>query len=265
MSAVRPSGRRGPISISMDYTAGGPIIKDKLFAFGGLAISRFYGKVVLRFLSSRMPAVTHSSRPLLLQLRRPRQPVVAQQVASLDAYLNSGISSGTYLNVYNPLNRTPVTTNVGLQPGCPASGCVITENFFQRVAPNASKPSTQWEYKIDYTPWEKDSFTARYLHARSSSNPDFLNSPSAFIGFDTEQGGPAELGEGTWTHIFAANLLNEFRVSETRINFSFAPTPQTLANPLYARGTVLLAGVGSVQWFGQWKSWSESELPAGTR
>ena len=28
------------------FTAGGPIIKDKLFAFGGLAVSRFYGKVV---------------------------------------------------------------------------------------------------------------------------------------------------------------------------------------------------------------------------
>ncbi|MGD0445901.1 MAG: TonB-dependent receptor, partial [Edaphobacter sp.] len=217
------------------FTAGGPIIKDKLFAFGGLAVSRFYGKLVpsvLEFPDANGYAMLQS---IAAAAPSSSTPVVAQQVASLDAYLNSGITSGTYLNAYNPVaGHATVNTNVGAQPGCPAAGCVITENFFQRVAPDASKPSTQWEYKIDYTPWSKDSFSARYLHARSSSNPDFLNSPGALIGFDTLQGGPAELGEGTWTHIFTANLLNEFRVSETRINFSFAPTPQTLANPLYS-------------------------------
>jgi hypothetical protein len=225
------------------FTAGGPIIKDKLFAFGGLAVSRFYGKVVpsvLEFPDANGYALLQA---IGAAARSSSTPVVAQQVASLDAYLNSGITSGTYLNAYNPVTgRATVNTNVGPQPGCPTSGCVITENFFQRVAPGASKPSTQWEYKIDYTPWSKDSFSARYLHARSSSNPDFLNSPGALIGFDTEQGGPAELGEGTWTHIFTANLLNEFRVSETRINFAFAPTPQTLANPLYTLPSV---GVGT--------------------
>jgi outer membrane receptor protein involved in Fe transport len=246
------------------FTAGGPIIKDKLFAFGGLAVSRFYGKVVPSVLE--FPDANGYALLQTIAAAAPSSPtpVVAQQVASLDAYLNSGITSGTYLNVYNPVTgRATVNTNVGLQPGCPASGCVITENFFQRVAPGASKPSTQWEYKIDYTPWEKDSFSARYLHARSSSNPDFLNSPSAFIGFDTEQGGPAELGLGAWTHIFTASLLNEFRVSETRINFAFAPTPQTLANPLYALGTDLLAGVGSVNGAGNGNLGPNQNFPQG--
>jgi outer membrane receptor protein involved in Fe transport len=226
------------------FTAGGPIIRDKLFVFGGLAVSRFYGKVVPSVLEFPDAAGYALLQSIAAAAPSSSTPVVAKQVASLDAFLNSGITSGTYLNTYNPVaGRATVNTNVGVQPGCPASGCVITENFFQRVAPGASKPSTQWEYKIDYTPWEKDSFAARYLHARSASNPDFLNSPGALIGFDTLQGGPAELGEGTWTHIFTANLLNEFRVSETRINFAFAPTPQTLANPLYSLGTVNVAGV----------------------
>lgn len=229
------------------FTAGGPIIKEKLFAFGGLAVSRFFGKVVPSVLE--FPDANGYAQLQAIAAAAPSSstPVVAQQVASLDAFLNSGIASGsTYLTVYNQVPRTTVNTNVGPQPGCPASGCIITENFFQRVAPGASKPSTQWEYRIDYTPWSKDSFTARYLHARSASNPDFLNSPGALLGFDTLQGGPAELGLGAWTHIFTANLLNEFRVSETRINFAFAPTPQTLANPLYSLGTVNVAGVPSL-------------------
>jgi Carboxypeptidase regulatory-like domain/TonB-dependent Receptor Plug Domain len=228
------------------FTAGGPIIKNKLFAFGGLAISRFYGKLtpsVLEFPDANGYAMLQA---IAAAAPSSSTPVVAQQVALLDAYLNSGVTSGSYLNAYNPVaGHTTVNTNVGPQPGCqgqPGGSCIITENFFQRPSPNASRPTTQWEYKIDYTPWEKDSFTARYLHARNSSNPDFTNSPGALIGFDTEQGGPSELGEGTWTHIFTANLLNEFRVSETRVNFAFAPTPQTLANPLY---TLISVNVGT--------------------
>jgi Carboxypeptidase regulatory-like domain/TonB-dependent Receptor Plug Domain len=228
------------------FTAGGPIIKDKLFAFGGLAISRFYGKLtpsVLEFPDANGYALLQA---IAAAAPSSSTPGVAPQVALLDAYLNSGITSGTYLNAYNPVaGHATVNTNVGPQPGCqsqPGGSCIITENFFQRPSPNASRPSTQWEYKIDYTPWEKDSFTARYIHGRNSSNPDFTNSPGALIGFDTEQGGPSELGQGTWTHIFTANLLNEFRVSETRINFAFAPTPQTLANPLYK---LISIGVGT--------------------
>jgi outer membrane receptor protein involved in Fe transport len=229
------------------FTAGGPIIKDKLFAFGGLALDRFYGKLTPSLLE--FPDATSMGYALLQSIAAAATtsstPVVATQVALLDSYLNSGLPTGTtYLTAYNPIaHHTPVDINVGPQPGCPSTGCVIEENFFQRHAPPASEPDTQWMYRIDYTPWSKDSFSARYIHGRSSANPDFTNSPGALIGFDTEQGGPSELGQGTWTHTFTANLLNEFRVSETRVNFSFSDTPQTLANPLASLATIEVAGV----------------------
>ncbi len=223
------------------FTAGGPIIKDKLFVFGGLALTRFYGKLtpsVLEFPDAAGYALLQS---IAAAAPSSSTPVVATQVALLDSYLNSG---GSYLTNYNPVaGHATVNTNVGFQPGCPSTGCIITENFFQRPSPSANEPDTQWMYRIDYTPWEKDTFSARYLHDRTSSNPDFLNSPGALIGFDTEQGGPSELGQGTWTHIFTANLLNEFRVSETRVNFAFAQTPQTMANPLNSLVTINIAGV----------------------
>jgi outer membrane receptor protein involved in Fe transport len=217
------------------FTAGGPILKNKLFAFGGLSITRVYGQEQPG--SNELPDA--AGYALLQQIGGP-------QVALLDQYL----SNGSYLTTDINLNRATVTTQVGPQSTvCPPAGCTITENFYQRPSVALSNPDTQWTYRIDYRPWDKDSFAARYIHDRSSLTPDFFNSPDALAGFDTQQGGPSELGAGTWTHIFTPNLLNEFRVGEVRLNFAFAPTPQTVANPLNSQASIGF-GDGSIPTLG---------------
>jgi outer membrane receptor protein involved in Fe transport len=206
------------------FTAGGPVLKDKIFAFGGLSLTRVYGQETPGF--NELPDA--AGYALLQQIGGP-------QVALLDQYL----SNGSYLTTDTNLNRATVTTQVGPQgTACPPAGCIITENFFERPNATESNPDTQWTYRIDYKPWDKDSFSARYIHDRSSFSPDFFNSPDALAGFDTQQGGPSELGAGTWTHIFTPNLLNEFRVGEVRLSFAFAPTPQTVANPLNSEQSI---------------------------
>ena len=50
--------------------------------------------------------------------------------------------------------------------------------------------------------------------------------------FQTQFSGPSEIFRGQWAHTVSSTLVNELRLSYTNINFSFAPTPATLAGPL---------------------------------
>jgi outer membrane receptor protein involved in Fe transport len=212
------------------FIASGPIIKNKLFAEGAGSYSRYYG--------SETPGINLLPNAAGYATLQQITGAPAAQVAILDNYL----SNGSYLT-NDVIYPTTVTQNLGNLPGCPAGGCVVAFAGFQRPAVHENNPETQWMYRIDYRPWDRDSFTVRYLHDRSSLTPDFFNNPDALAGFDTDQGGPAELGEGSWTHVFSPRLENEFRLAETRIGYTFAPTAQTLANPLNSLPTLNFAGI----------------------
>jgi outer membrane receptor protein involved in Fe transport len=219
---------------SYGFSAGGPIIKNKLFGFGGLILQRFYGQE-----QAGVNLLPDAAGYATLQTVTGAP---AAQVALLDQYL----SNGAYLKAdysFGSASGTPITQNVGALPGCPATGCVISFAGFERPNQAEVNPDTQWMYRVDFTPWEKDHISFRYLHDRTSLTPDFGNNGLALAGFDTLQGGPTELGEGQWVHIFTQNLENEFRVSEARIAFTFSPTAQTLANPLNFLPTISLTGL----------------------
>jgi outer membrane receptor protein involved in Fe transport len=211
------------------FTAGGPIIKNKLFGFGALQISRFYGKEV----PSRLELPDAAGYAQL-------QAIGGPQVALLDQYL----SHGSYLTDYVafPGNGVVTNINVGVQHNCP-SGCTVTTGFFQRQNASEQNPDTQWMYRVDFVPREADSFSFRYLHDRASLSPDFFTNGSALVGFDTQQGGPTELGAGTWTHVFGPNVVNELRASETRLGFLFSPLASSISNPLYALSTLNITNV----------------------
>jgi hypothetical protein len=212
------------------FTFGGPIIKDKLFVFGALQLQRLYGKET----PSRLELPDANGYATL-------QAIGGAQVTLLDTYL----ANGDYLKTYVPFagSGTVSSINVGPQRGCPKTGCTVTTGYYQRQNADQSNPDTQWMYRVDFSPREKDNFSFRYLHDRSSLSPDFFTNGSALVGFDTQQGGPTELGAGTWTHVFNSSIVNELRASEARLGFTFSPTAATLANPLYALSTLSIANI----------------------
>lgn len=203
------------------FTAGGPIWKNKLFAFGASQWSRFYGNSN----SAPIELPDQNGYNVLTSIGGPN-------VALLQGLLNSG----SYLTQYNPVGATaPINVGqptTGAAGACPASGCIVTTSLFERPPVPQQEPDLQYIIRVDYSPRESDSFAVRFMRDNASFTPDLGLNTSGLPGFDGEVGGPSYLSYVNWTHVFSAHLLNEFRASMTRIDFLFQATPETKANPL---------------------------------
>ena len=233
----------------LGFTAGGPLWKNKLFAFGGTQFSRFYG-------TSPSGSITLPDAAGYAELTAigGTSATAHTQVALFQGLLNSG----SYLTSYQALPGGTGTLKVS-PANCPGGvACSVNYGLFQRPPVPQQEPDTQWMVRIDYIPREKDTVTFRYLHDRENFTPDLGLNTSGLPGFDGQVGGPTELAQITWTHVFTANLLNEFRISEVRLNAQFTATPETLANPLAQTFNITLNGDPTAN------AWSLPEHPAGT-
>ena len=190
------------------FTAGGPLWKNKLFAFGGTQFTRFYGESTSN--SIYLPDAAGYSE---LTAIAGTSTTAAMQVALLQGLLDSG----SYLTAYQEVNSgAALKVSAANCPGG-TTACLVTVGLFQRPPVAQQSPDTQWLYRIDYLPTSYDTFTYRYLHDRETVTPYLSQNSSGLPGFDAQEGGPSELAQGTWSHVFTPQLINEFRASEVRI------------------------------------------------
>jgi muramidase (phage lysozyme) len=222
------------------FSGGGPIIKDKLFVFGASQWQRFYGNVLDA--RNELPDAAGVAQLQLIQAQNGT--VQAQQAALFAGYLSNyaylksfgNTSVGTSSPVFNKYSV--------ISPGCPSGGCSISTALFQRPSVPQQNTDTQFATRVDFTPHERDNIAVRYIHDRGFLTPDFGNNAS-LPGFDSQQGGFSELAQVAYTHVFNPRILNEFRVSETRLNFAFAFTSQTIANPLAQTPSITFTGTST--------------------
>lgn len=203
------------------FTFGGPVIKDKLFFFGTSQWQRFYGNAAP--IERQVPSAAGAAA--LAALTEPGVSARAQQMLAATGGL-IGTDFGT------PSNPLFSDINIGTRPGCPTNPCIIQFAQGTRTGVPQTSTDTQWQWRVDYLPTSKDTFSFSYLHDRGSFTPDFFNFPDALSTEDTGQGGPSHHAGMTWTHILNPTTVNEFRASWGFFDFSFFITPQALAGPL---------------------------------
>jgi Carboxypeptidase regulatory-like domain/TonB-dependent Receptor Plug Domain/TonB dependent receptor len=216
------------------FTAGGPIFKNKLFAFGAGQWQRFFGGT----LEGRTD-LPDAAGVAALQAIQAAGGSQGTQAALFGTYLSNYSYLKTFQNT-SPVNK-PFESLIVNANGCPTTGCIVTTGLFQRPTVAEQNTDTQFATRVDYTASTKDSIAVRYIHDRSTLSPDFGNNAS-LPGFDSKQGGYSELAQVSEVHVWGPRVLNEFRVSETRLNFLFAFTDETVANPLSHQPTLSFGG-----------------------
>jgi hypothetical protein len=194
------------------FDVGGPVMKDKLFAFGTAQWDR------------KRQAATGPVFNL------PTAAGIAA-LKSLEPNANISLFLTAIGSLVSPGQSGVVDVPLGLDPLGKQRPSVEIGNFQVQNVRTASN-SYDWNYRMDWQFTDHDTLTGSAIRDNSTLSPDNFANPDALPNFQTQQGGPSEIFRGQWAHTISSALVNELRLSYTNINFAFVQTPLTLAGPL---------------------------------
>jgi hypothetical protein len=97
----------------------------------------------------------------------------------------------------------------------------------------ADDDAPEIDLKGDYIASSKDTLSLRFIRNRFIAPYDVFNFTGQLPGFDSDQDGTSYNSGIVETHVFSPTVVNEARLSYSRIGFAFGLPASTLANPLY--------------------------------
>ena len=202
------------------FRAGGPIIKNKLFIFGSYQWDFYRSSANLDVLT--IPTA-NGFNVLNNFSSNPRVANLIKAYGSLKGTINTADQK-----LPIKLGPDPVT---GVDRGTVEMGTVQ-----RNLGANDNAPEI--DLKGDYIVSDKDTLTLRFLRNSFLAPFDVWNSPGQLPGFDSDQDGSSYNAGIVETHIFSPNVVNEFRLSYSRIGFAFGLPASTTSNPLYNQPAV---------------------------
>jgi Carboxypeptidase regulatory-like domain len=218
------------------FSVGGPALKDKLFFFVSYQFDHYRSTANLNMLTLPTAAGVATLQAL------PANPRIAEYLQAIGGLRGQ--------------SNAVQTANIplGIAPGTTVDRGNMQVGPFRRNLNNAND-SSELDIKSDYVIRAQDRLQIHYIRAPSLAP---YNTASALLpGFDTEIEGVGHNAGIVETHIFAPNLLNEFRISFGRIGDTFDLRPDTVANPL---GTAPTTTPGELTGYGAPSGYPQSRF-----
>ncbi len=214
------------------FSVGGPVIRQKVFAFGSYQWDKYRATANLGTLT--VPSAAGFATLQALP-SNPRINNLIQAYGGLVGDPNQLALQGGQTHI--ALGADPTT---GIDRGSVEIGTT------QRRLGNQVE-SPELDLKGDYLISPKDTLSLRYIRTSYLTPFDVVNFPDQLPGFDSDQNGTAHNAGIVETHIFSPNLLNEVRLSYGRIGFTFGLPSSTTSNPLFGTPGV---GISSLTGYG---------------